>query len=57
MCCQCWNTAAQVFDAFVGAEKGDYSGLALLSVFYDRMIPKALNWGDNASKALSAVIL
>ncbi len=48
------DTAAQVFDAFVAAEEGDYSGLALLSVFYDRMMPTALNWGDNASKALSA---
>ena len=48
------NSAAQVFDAYVAAEKGDYSGLALLSVMYDRMIPKALNWGDNASKAMSA---
>ncbi len=48
------DTAAQVFDAFIAAEKGDYSGLALLSFFYDRMMPKALNWGDNASKALSA---
>jgi pimeloyl-ACP methyl ester carboxylesterase len=48
------DTAAQVFDAFVAAEEGDYSGLALLSFFYDRMIPKALNWGDSVSKALSA---
>jgi pimeloyl-ACP methyl ester carboxylesterase len=48
------DTAAQVFDAFVAAERGDYSGLALLSFFYDRMMPRALNWGDNASKALSA---
>jgi len=24
------------------------------SYVYSRMIPKALNWGDNASKALSA---
>ena len=48
------DSAAQVFDAFIAAERGDYSGLALLSFFYDRMIPKALNWGDNASKALSA---
>ena len=48
------DSAAQVFDAFVAAEKGDYSGLAFLSFFYDRMMPKALNWGDNASKALSA---
>jgi len=48
------DSAAQVFDAFIAAEKGDYSGLAFLSVFYDRMIPKAINWGDNVSKALSA---
>jgi len=48
------DSAAQVFDAFIAAEEGDYSGLAFLSFFYDRMIPKALNWGDNASKALSA---
>jgi hypothetical protein len=48
------DTAAQVFDAFISAENGDYSGLAFLSFFYDKMMPKALNWGDNASKALSA---
>ncbi|UCE22949.1 MAG: alpha/beta fold hydrolase [Candidatus Aminicenantes bacterium] len=48
------DTAAQLFDAFIAAEKGDYSGLAFLSFFYDRMMPTALNWGDNASKALSA---
>jgi pimeloyl-ACP methyl ester carboxylesterase len=48
------DTAAQVFDAFIAAENGDYSGLAFLSLFYDRMMPNALNWGDNASKALSA---
>ncbi len=48
------DTAAQLFDAFIAAENGDYSGLAFLSFFYDRMIPTALNWGDNASKALSA---
>ncbi len=48
------DTAAQLFDAFIAAENGDYSGLAFLSFFYDRMMPAALNWGDNASKALSA---
>lgn len=48
------NSAAQVFDAYVAAEKGDYSGLAFLSVMYDKMIPKALNWGDNAAKVMSA---
>jgi pimeloyl-ACP methyl ester carboxylesterase len=48
------DSAAQVFDAFVAAEKGDYSGLALVSFFYNKMLPKALNWGDNVSKAMSA---
>lgn len=48
------GSAAQVFDAYVAAEKGDYSGLAFFSVMYDKMIPKALNWGDNAAKAMSA---
>jgi len=48
------DSAAQVFDAFVSAEKGDYSGLAFLSVMFDKMIPRALNWGDNASKAFGA---
>ena len=48
------DSAAQLFDAFIAAENGDYSGLAFLSFFYDRMMPTALNWGDNASKALSA---
>lgn len=45
---------AEVFGAFVAAEKGDPSGLALLSFMYDRMIPKAVNWGDNLSKVMSA---
>jgi len=47
-------SAAQVFDAYVAAEKGDYSGLAYLSVAYDRMIPNSSNWGERASKAFSA---
>lgn len=48
------DTAAQLFDAFIAAEDGDYSGLAFLSFIYDRMMPTALNWGDSASKAISA---
>ena len=47
-------SAAQVFDAYVAAEEGDYSGLAYLSVVYDKMFLSALNWGDQASKAVSA---
>jgi len=48
------GSAAQVFDAYVAAEKGDYSGLAYLSVVYDQMFLSAINWGDQASKAVSA---
>jgi pimeloyl-ACP methyl ester carboxylesterase len=47
------NTAALVFDAFVQAEQGDYSGLALLSIGYD-YIMSSMTFGDLASKAISA---
>jgi len=47
------NTAALVFDAFVKADEGDYSGLALLSIAYDYIIPSIFTWGDLA-KAVSA---
>jgi len=48
------NTAALVFDAFVQAEQGDYSGIALLSTAYDYMLPSMMTWGELASKAVSA---
>ena len=48
------NTAAMVFDSFVAAEKGDYSGLALMSLAYDYVFPDMLVWGDLATKAVSA---
>jgi pimeloyl-ACP methyl ester carboxylesterase len=48
------NTAALVFDAFVQAGEGDYSGLALLSVGYDYMVPSIMTWGELASKAVTA---
>ena len=35
------NTAAIVFDAFVAAEHGDASGLALMSMAYDFMVPNS----------------
>ena len=46
---------ARIFDAFVAAEKGDYSGLAFLSMGYDQL-PNSpwMNWGDNFSKGGSA---
>jgi len=48
------NTSALVFDAFVQAEEGDYSGIALLSLAYDYMLPSMMTWGELASKAVSA---
>jgi pimeloyl-ACP methyl ester carboxylesterase len=48
------KTAALVFDAYVDAENGDASGLALMSLAYDHVVPGLNTWGDLASKAVSA---
>ena len=48
------KTAAMVFDAYAAAEQGDPSGLALMSLAYDYLIPSMFIWGDLASKAISA---
>lgn len=45
------STAAMAFDAYVAAERGDPSGLALMSLAYDYMMPSMFAWGDLASKA------
>jgi pimeloyl-ACP methyl ester carboxylesterase len=50
------NTAAQVFDAYVAADRGDPSGLALMSLAYGFVVPSLFTWGDLASKAVSADI-
>jgi pimeloyl-ACP methyl ester carboxylesterase len=47
-------TAAMAFDAYVAAEHGDPSGLALMSLAYDYVIPSMSTWGEMASKAVSA---
>jgi pimeloyl-ACP methyl ester carboxylesterase len=47
------STAAMVFDSFVAAEKGDYSGLALMSIAFDYVFPDMFVWGDFAIKANS----
>ena len=44
------NTATMVFDAYLAAEKGDPSGLALMSLAYDLIIPKVFIWGDLLAK-------
>ena len=46
-------TAAMVFDSYVAAEKGDYSGLALMSMAFDYVFPDMSVWGDAATKAVS----
>lgn len=48
------NTSAQVFDAYVAADHGDPSGLALMSLAYDLTVPNALVWGDLFIKGGSA---
>ena len=48
------RTAAMIFDAYVAAEQGDPSGLALMSLAYNYVVPSMCTWGDLASKAVSA---
>jgi pimeloyl-ACP methyl ester carboxylesterase len=48
------NTAAMVFDTYVAAERGDPSGLALMSLAYDYVMSSMFVWGEMASKAVSA---
>jgi len=44
--------AATVYDAFIAAKAGDPSGLALMSLMYNFLMPSALIWGEWASKAM-----
>jgi hypothetical protein len=44
--------AATAYDAFIAAEAGDPSGLALMSLMYNFLMPSALTWGDFASKGV-----
>jgi pimeloyl-ACP methyl ester carboxylesterase len=44
------STAAVAFDAYLTAEAGDPSGLALMSLAYDFMIPSMVTWGDWIAK-------
>ncbi|GAP43358.1 pimeloyl-ACP methyl ester carboxylesterase [Lentimicrobium saccharophilum] len=49
------ETAAALFDAYVAAEKGDYSGLALISLGYDETVIDTSRqyWGDFINKVVS----
>jgi len=44
------GTAAMAFDAYLAAAQGDPSGLALMSLAADFMIPSTVTWGDWAAK-------
>jgi pimeloyl-ACP methyl ester carboxylesterase len=48
------KTAAQVFNAFIAAEKGDYTGLVMMSLAFDYTFPSMMVFGDCAAKAGSA---
>ena len=48
------ESAAMVFDTYVAAANGDASGLWLISFVGAFIFPEIVNWGDNASKAVSA---
>lgn len=48
------TTAAVIFDAYAAARNGDPSGLALMSLAFDYVMPPMFTWGDLASKAVSA---
>ncbi len=46
------GTAALVFDAYIAAEQGDPSGLALMTLLYD-LLPSGMTWGESATIAFS----
>lgn len=47
------RTAAMVFDIYLAAEAGDLSGLALMSVASDFVLPSLATWGDFFAKGSS----
>ena len=48
------DSAPKLFDAWIAADNGDWSGIAMLSLSMDFMLKDALLWGDLISKASSA---
>jgi pimeloyl-ACP methyl ester carboxylesterase len=40
------NTAPIIFDAYLSAEAGDSSGLAIMSLAYDFIMPNMMTWGE-----------
>jgi pimeloyl-ACP methyl ester carboxylesterase len=47
-------SASKVFDVWLAAARGDYSGMALLTLAGPMMFANAAVWGDNIAKAASA---
>jgi len=47
------SSSAMVFDTYIRAENGDASGMALMCILYDLMIPRMIIWGDTFSKSAS----
>lgn len=48
------GTAAMVFDAYLAAEAGDPSGLALMSLASDFVFPSLVTWGEFFAKGSTA---
>lgn len=48
------QSASKVFDVWLAAARGDYSGMTMLSLAGPMMFANATVWGDNMSKAASA---
>ena len=49
------NGFAQIFNAYVAAENGDYSGLAFLAMAYNQLpFTDGMSFGENFSKAMCA---
>lgn len=48
------STAPIVFDAYLAAAGGDPSGLALMSLAYDVLVPGAMTWGEFFALGASA---
>lgn len=44
------GTAAMAYDAYIAAEGGDPSGLAVMSLMFDLMMPASVTWGEWAAK-------
>lgn len=48
------DSAPKLFDAWIAADNGDWSGIAMISLSIELMLSDALIWGDLAAKASSA---